>query len=50
VAKKFNYVMNVAWLKWSEWKDCSYGGSITALLNAIGREETAENMIAKIIV
>lgn len=32
-------------LRWGEWRDCSYGGAISALMNAIGVEVTYEKVM-----
>jgi hypothetical protein len=39
------YIDGIAELKWGEWKDCSYCGNVTAILNAAGMDVSYEEVM-----
>jgi RNA polymerase sigma factor (sigma-70 family) len=44
-AETVRSIRGVPRLKWGQWRDCSYGGAMTALLNTVGIEVTYEEVM-----
>ena len=38
-------IVGVRRLRWGEWRDCSYGGAVTAIMNMIGVDVTYEDVM-----
>ncbi|MHB1152609.1 MAG: hypothetical protein ACYCWE_06450 [Eubacteriales bacterium] len=39
------YIDNIPAIKWGEWRDCTYSGCMTLLLNALGEKTTYEQIM-----
>jgi len=44
-SKVLRSIAGVRRLRWGEWRDCTYGGAITALMNTVGVEVTYEEVM-----
>jgi len=40
-----SYIDGVPWLRWGEWKDCTYGGALALIFDAIGVKTSYEQLM-----